>query len=195
MAAATEVVSRRIGEGDSKAAAGYTISIRVIIFTILPAWGMANAAATLVGQNLGAKQPERAEKSVWKAAKYTVIFLGFIALIFFFFAPSLIGFFLDDQVVLAEGIASLRIFSVGYLFFGYGMVIAQAFNGAGDTWTPTKINLIAFWLLQIPLAYIFAHHLGMNTHGVYWAVAISESVLAFISIYLFRKGEWKLMEV
>jgi len=179
----------------SSAVAGYTIAIRIIIFTILPAWGMANAAATLVGQNLGAKKPDRAEQSVWKAARYTVIFLTLIAILFFFFAKNLIGFFLEDPAAVKEGVNSLRIICFGYLFFGYGMVIAQSFNGAGDTWTPTKINLIAFWALQIPLAYIFAYQLEWNTNGVYWAIAISESVLALISIYLFRKGKWKLMQV
>ncbi len=186
---------RIMADFGSQAVAGYTISIRVIIFTLLPAWGMANAAATLVGQNLGAGQPERAERSVWKTAHYTMLFMLIVAVLFFFLSRPVIGFFLTDPVALREGIVSLRIFCLGYVFFAYGMVMGNAFNGAGDTWTPTKINFVAFWLLQIPLAYYLAKPLGLGTNGVYWAVAISETVLAVISIMVFRRGGWKLKEV
>lgn len=171
--------------------AGYTISIRVIIFTILPAWGVSNAAATLVGQNLGAQKPERAEKSVWVTAFYNVVFLAFVGVGLFLFAPIIIGFFTDETEVIHAAVTSLRIFSLGYLFFAYGMVISAAFNGAGDTRTPTMINFICFWLLEIPLAYLLAVNMGWGPSGVYWSVAISQGVLAILAIYLFRKGKWK----
>ena len=186
---------RIMADFGSQAVAGYTISIRVIIFTLLPAWGMANAAATLVGQNLGAKQPERAEKSVWKTAHYTMLFMLAVAILYYFLSEPIIRFFLDDEIAVREGIVSLRIFCLGYVFFAYGMVMGNAFNGAGDTWTPTKINFLAFWLLQIPLAYYLANSFGWGTNGVYWAVAISESVLAVVSILIFRRGRWKLQQV
>ena len=180
----------------SEAVAGYTISIRIVIFTILPSWGMANAAATLVGQNLGANQPERAEKSVWRTANINMLFLSFIALIFYPIAPQLIAAFPNTTPeVIAQGAASLRIFCLGYLFFAHGMVISQAFNGAGDTQTPTLVNFIAFWLIQIPLGYFMSAYLLNAASGVYWAVAISQALLALISIFLFRQGKWKLMQV
>ncbi len=172
--------------------AGYIISIRVIIFTILPSWGLANAAATLVGQNLGAEQPDRAEKSVWISAFYNMIFLLVISIIFFIFAGPIISIFSKNPVVIEAGITSLRIICAGYVFFAYGMVIGQSFNGAGDTYTPTVINIIAFWLVQIPLAYFLVR---FGSHGVYWAIAISESVLAIICIIVFRQGRWKKVKV
>ena len=172
--------------------AGYVISIRVIIFTILPSWGLANAAATLVGQNLGANQPERAEKSVWTSAFYNMLFLLFISIIFSIFANPIIGIFSENPNVIDAGTTSLRIICAGYVFFAYGMVISQAFNGAGDTFTPTVINIIAFWMIQIPLAYYLAKY---GTEGVYIAVAFAESILAVISILVFRKGHWKKVKI
>ncbi len=174
--------------------AGYVLSIRVIIFTILPSWGLANAAATLVGQNLGAEKPDRAEKAVWTSAFYNMIFLLLVSIIFFILAHPILSIFSSNPNVIDAGSTSLRIICVGYVFFAYGMVLGQAFNGAGDTYTPTVINIIAFWLIQIPLAYTLVQ-LDYGTAGVYWSIAISESILALISIYVFRKGKWKKVKV
>ena len=179
----------------SESIAGYTISIRLIIFTILPAWGLANAAATLVGQNLGAGQPERAEKSVWKAAFYNMIFLLVVSIVFFIFARPLMSFFTDVPNVIDAGVLSLRIICVGYVFFAYGMVISQAFNGAGDTRTPMFINLFCFWLLEIPLSYFLSVTLGMGLAGVCWAIAGSETVLAILAVIIFRRGKWKKIKI
>ena len=186
---------RFIAEFGSAALSGYTIAIRIIIFTILPSWGMANAAATLVGQNLGAKEPLRAEKSVWRAAFVNMVFLAIISVIFFIFAKEFILFFDDDPEVLKNGVMALRIICLGYVFYAFGMVIGQAFNGAGDTVTPTIINLFTFWLLQIPLAYILAFALDLGPAGVYWAISICNSILAVISILVFRKGKWKKIQI
>lgn len=175
--------------------AGYSIGIRIIIFTILPAWGMASAASTLVGQNLGALQPDRAEKSVWRAAFFNMIFLTVISVIFFVFAPYIIPFFTKEEEVLHHGILCLRIICLGYIFYAYGMVIGQAFNGAGDTVTPTLINFIAFWVLQIPLCYAFSRLFAWGPVGVYWGIAISESLLAIIAIAIFRMGKWKMVKI
>jgi len=182
---------RIIAEFGSQAVAGYTIAIRLIIFTILPSWGLSNAAATLVGQNLGAKQPERAEKSVWKAGFYNALFLVGVSIIFIIFARHLIGLFSTEPEVLESGILSLRIICVGYVFFSYGMVISQSFNGAGDTFTPMVVNIICFWFIQIPLGYILALSFEWGLAGVCWAIVISESFLAAIVIVLFRRGRWK----
>ncbi len=186
---------RIIAEFGEKAVAGYTISIRMIIFAILPAWGMANAAATLVGQNLGAQKPDRAEASVWRSAFFTMLFLLAVSVFYFLFARGMISFFHSDPDVVKYGTASLKIICLGYVFFAYGMVIGQSFNGAGDTKTPTWMNFICFWLLQIPLAYVMGITWGIGPNGVFWAVAISETVLAFLCIYLFRKGKWKSVEI
>ena len=175
--------------------AGYSIGIRIIIFTILPAWGMASAASTLVGQNLGALQPDRAEKSVWRAAFFNMIFLSSVSVIFFVAAPYIIPWFSKEQEVIYHGTLCLRIICLGYIFYAYGMVIGQAFNGAGDTVTPTLINFIAFWLLQIPLCYAFSRLFDWGPVGVYWAIAISESILAVIAIAIFRRGKWKLVKI
>ena len=180
--------------GDA-AVAGYSIGIRIIIFTILPAWGMASAASTLVGQNLGALQPERAEKSVWRSAFFNMIFLAVVSVVFIFFAPGIISIFTKEPEVVYYGILSLRIICLGYIFYAYGMVIGQAFNGAGDTVTPTWINFIAFWLLQIPLSYTFAKIFNWGPVGVFWGIAISESLLAVIAIWIFRKGNWKKVKI
>jgi putative MATE family efflux protein len=180
--------------GDA-AVAGYSIGIRIIIFTILPAWGMASAASTLVGQNLGAMQPGRAEKSVWRSAFFNMIFLTTISVIFIISAPWLIPFFTKEPEVIHQGVLCLRIICLGYIFYAYGMVIGQAFNGAGDTVTPTLINIVAFWLLQIPLSYTFAKIFAWGPVGVYWGIAISESILALIAIAVFRRGKWKTVKI
>lgn len=180
--------------GDA-AVAGYSIGIRIIIFTILPAWGMAAAASTLVGQNLGALQPERAEKSVWRAAFFNMIFLTLISVVFILFAPVFIPWFSKDPEVIDQGILCLRIICIGYIFYAYGMVIGQAFNGAGDTVTPTIINFIAFWLLQIPMCYAFARIFQWGPIGIYWGIAISESILALIAVAIFRRGKWKTTRI
>jgi len=179
----------------STAFAGYQIAIRVIIFTILPSWGMANAAATLVGQNLGANQPERAEQSVWKAGFLNMIFLGLISIVFYFISEPIMGVFSQDPEVISYGAQCLRIVAFGYVFFGYGMVIVQAFNGAGDSRTPTILNLFGYWMFQIPLAYVLAMKLGFGASGAFWAIAIAESVLAVIAILLFRRGAWKTVKI
>lgn len=186
---------RIISEFGSEAVAGYTIAIRILVFTILPSWGLANAAATLVGQNLGANLPDRAEESGWVVGRYNTYFLLIVSILYFIFAPELMHIFTSEPKILAEGIKCLRIISVGYVFFSYGMVLSQAFNGAGDTYTPTIMNLICFWAVEIPLAYILAFLLDLGPSGVYISICVSESLLAFMAIYLFRKGKWKLKKV
>jgi putative MATE family efflux protein len=184
-----------IAKSGSEAVAGYTIAIRVIVFTIMPAWGMANAAATLVGQNLGAENPQRAETSVWRTAHFAMLFMLFVSIIYILTAYKIIPFFNADPKVVEAGVLSLRIFSVGYVFFAYGMVISSAFNGAGDTRTPTIINFVCFWLLEIPLGYLMGINLNMGLEGVCWAVFISESIMAIVLILLFKKGKWKLIKL
>lgn len=174
---------------------GYGTAIRICIFTILPAWGIANAAATLTGQNLGAGQPERAEKSVWRSAFLALCFFALVALVFFFFGETLMRFFTSDQMAIREGTLCLHILAISYMFFAYGMVLTQAFNGAGDSKTPTYINLVVFWFLQIPLAYCLAKYLKMGTLGVYIAICIAETALAIFSIVIFKRGKWKLVKV
>jgi putative MATE family efflux protein len=179
----------------SSALAGYTIAIRIVIFSILPSWGLSNAAATLVGQNLGARQPERAEQSVWKAGLYNMVFLGVIGVLFISFPGWLVGWFTEDLAVRSIAADCLRIVSYGYLFYAYGMVMAQAFNGAGDTTTPTWINLGCYWCLQIPLAWFLASGTGLEALGAFWAVPAAESVLAIVSILIFRRGDWKRRQI
>ena len=186
---------RIIADFGDDAVTGYQTAVRVIIFTILPAWGFANAAATLVGQNLGAGHPERAEKSVWRTAFLTMLFFLFISLLFLFFAEPILSVFIQEPKSLAIGTECLHIIALGYLFFSYGMVISQSFNGAGDTKTPTILNLICFWVLQIPLAWVMAKVLHMGPRGVYIAIGISEALLAVICIILFKKGRWKLVKL
>ena len=175
--------------------AGYITAIRVIVFTILPAWGFANAAATLVGQNLGAGKPERAEKSVWRTSFLTMIFFMIVAFVFFFLGEPILSFFNHDPESIEQGKECLQIISIGYLFFAYGLVISQSFNGAGDTKTPTILNFFCFWLMQIPLAWLLAVALKLGPKGVYIAIGISESVLAIASIVIFRRGKWKQIRV
>ncbi len=179
----------------SSVLAGYTIGIRIIVFALLPSWGMSNAAATMVGQSLGAGKPDRAERSVWIAGFYNMLFLGAVGLVFVIFAPQLISLFTDDPAVVPWGTACLRYVSFGFLFYAYGMVITQAFNGAGDTWTPTWLNLFCFWLWEIPLAYVLAKVLGFGPKGVFVAITIAFSTIAVASAALFRRGKWKLKKV
>ena len=179
----------------SAALAGYTIGIRIIVFAILPSWGMANAAATMVGQSLGAGKPDRAERSVWIAGFYNMIFLGVVGLTFVIGAPFLVSLFTSDPAIVPYGVACLRYVSYGFLFYAYGMVLTQAFNGAGDTWTPTWLNLFVFWLWEIPLAYVLAKVLGWGPRGVFFAITVAFSTLAVASALLFRRGRWKLKKV
>ena len=186
---------RMMSEFGSEVLAGYTIAIRVMLFTLMPSWGMSNAAATLVGQNLGAKQPERAETSVWKTGKYNAYFMTLVSIIYLLFAHDIIGWFNDNPVVIENGGLCLQIIAAGYIFYAYGMVVTQAFNGAGDTLTPTKINLIAFWLFQLPFAYLAAITFKLGAMGVFLAITSAEVMLAVISIIWFRKGNWKRVQV
>jgi putative MATE family efflux protein len=172
------------------ALAGYTISIRIVIFAILPSWGLSNAAATLVGQNLGAGHPDRARKAVWRTGLWNVMFLGSVGLVFIAFAPWIIGLFTQDPAVVPLAVNSLRIFSCGNAAYAYGMVMMQAFNGAGDTLTPTYINLFGFWLLEIPLAWWLAMHTFMSVNGVFVSVVVAQATVVLISIVLFRQGRW-----
>ncbi|CAN5161337.1 MATE family efflux transporter [soil metagenome] len=190
------VLARLVAEtGYSTASAGYQTAIRVVIFFILPAWGLSNAAATLVGQNLGAKQPERAQESVLKTAKYSAIFMGLVSLIFLIGAEPIIGIFTNDDAVLTIAVQALRIITLGYIFYGVGMVMTSAFNGAGDTWTPTWINLFGFWLFQIPLAYLLAEYFSLGPTGVFIALPVSETAIAIAAYILFKKGRWKTIQV
>jgi Na+-driven multidrug efflux pump len=182
---------RTISSFGSDAVAGYTIGIRVIIFALLPSWGMANAAATMVGQSLGARKPDRAERAVWKAGFYNMICLGIVGLIFVVFARQIIGIFTEDPNIIPYGVDCLRIVAYGFLFYAYGMVLTQSFNGAGDTWTPTIINLFVFWLWELPLGYTLAIVVGLGPRGVFLAIMIAFSTLAFVSALLFRRGKWK----
>ena len=175
----------------SAALAGYTIAIRVILFALLPSWGMSNAAATMVGQALGARKPERAERAVWLAGFYNMCFLGAVSLIFVLFAPQIVSLFTHDPAVLPYGIDGLRVVAVGFIFYAYGMVFSQSFNGAGDTWTPTLLNLFSFWLWEIPLAWALAFGLGMGPHGVFLAITIAFSTFALLAGVMFKRGRWK----
>lgn len=179
----------------SVAIAGYQIGLRVIIFVILPAVGLANAAATLVGQNLGAGKPERAERSVWTAGFLNAGLLGLAGLFFVFFPDLVIRIFTEDAGIAAYGRECLRIVGYGYAFYGLGMVMESSFNGAGDTWTPTYLNFIIFWMFEIPLAYALAHNLGWGPAGVFWAITLAFSMLAVVAALLFRRGKWKLQTV
>ncbi len=178
-------------EGGTAASAGYQIAIRNLVFFILPAWGLSNAAATLVGQNLGAKQPDRAEKSVLLTAKYNVVFMSFVTLLFVAFPSPIIKLFSNEPEVIRVGIQSLRIIGTGFIFYGIGMVMMQAFNGSGDTRTPTWVNAIGFWGFQIPLALVLSKYLHMGAVGAFIAIPVSETAIAITCYILFKKGKWK----
>lgn len=190
------ILARLVAEtGGTTASAGYQIAIRNVVFFILPAWGLSNAAATLVGQNLGAKQPHRAEQSVIITAKYNAIFMGSVMLLFLFFATPIIHIFTQDAAVAAYGAMSLQIMGAGYIFYGLGMVMIQALNGAGDTKTPTIINLIGFWAFQIPLAYFLAKGLNWKETGAFIAIPVAETLIALVAWFYFKKGKWKEVKV
>jgi Na+-driven multidrug efflux pump len=181
--------------GGTTASAGYQIAIRNVVFFILPAWGLSNAAATLVGQNLGAKEIERAQESVYITAKYNAIFMSLVTILFVFFSNSIIRIFTHDEAVIAYGARSLQIIGAGFIFYGIGMVMTQALNGAGDTRTPTIINFICFWLFQIPFAYLLAKGFDLKATGAFIAVPVAESLIALLAWYYFRKGKWKKVKV
>ncbi|MEJ0032985.1 MAG: MATE family efflux transporter [Bacteroidota bacterium] len=185
------VLGRIVAKFGTQAVAGYTFALRVVVFTILPSFGMANAAATLVGQNLGAQRPDRAEASVWRAGLFNMIFLGLVMVLFLITAEPIMRIFTEDEVVILYGKRALQIVAFGYILYGYGMVMMQAFNGAGDTVTPTLISLFGFWFFQIPLAYLLAIHWGWETNGVYAAIPIAEGAMAIASIIIFKRGKWK----
>ncbi|HEX3763667.1 MAG TPA: MATE family efflux transporter [Kofleriaceae bacterium] len=188
-------VMRILSSFGSQPLAGYTIGFRILMFAMLPASGLSNAAATLVGQNLGARRPERAEQSVWQACMVSAAFLTAIGVVFLLGARVLVGLFTQDPEVLRHGVSYLRIISLGFPFYAFGMVMMQAFNGAGDTRTPTLINLGVFWLLQLPLAWLLSHHTGLGPSGVFVTLATCFSVFAAIGVALFRRGRWKLARV
>jgi putative MATE family efflux protein len=177
------------------ALAGYTIAIRIVIFVILPSWGLSNAAATLVGQNLGAKQPERAEQSVWRTGLYNMVFLGSVGVFFIFFADPIIRLFTSDPAVVPLAVSCLRILSYGNIGYAYGMVMLQAFNGAGDTITPTIVNFFGFCMLELPLAYLLAVPLHLRTNGAYYAIVFAEGAIAVAGVLLFRRGRWKRQQI
>ena len=186
---------RVIATFGSEALAGYTIGIRMVMFAMMPAWGLSNAAATMVGQALGAQKPDRAEEAVWTAGKYNAIVLGLVSVAFVAFAPLIVSIYTADPIVVPYAISCLRIVSAGFVFFAYGLVLTQAFNGAGDTWTPTWINLGCFWFWQIPLAWLLAIHFEMGPQGVFIAMTVAFSTLAVVSGVIFRRGWWKTRKV
>jgi putative MATE family efflux protein len=179
----------------SAALAGYTISIRILIFALLPSWGLANAAATMVGQSLGAGKPDRAERAAWLAARYNMVVLGAVGLAFIVLAGPIVGLFTDHAIALPTGAHGLRTMSFGFVFYALGMALTQAFNGAGDTWTPTWINLGCFWAWEIPLAYVLARGLALGPQGVFVAITVGYSTMALVSVVLFKRGAWKLRKV
>lgn len=186
---------RIVAQFGSDAVAGYTIAIRVAMFTFLPAWGLSNAAATLVGQCLGAQNSERAEQSAWMTARYNIAFMVSVAIVLFLFAASIIGLFSQSDAVLSYGVNCLRIIALGYGFFALGMVMTQALNGAGDTMTPTWINFACFWCFQIPFAYVAANYFGWKTNGVAWSVTLAEALVAVVGFIIFKRGNWKVTKV
>jgi Na+-driven multidrug efflux pump len=177
------------------ALAGYTIAIRIVIFVILPSWGLSNAAATLVGQNLGAGHPQRAEQAVWRTGLYNMLFLGLIGVVFIFTATPLVRLFTHDPAVVPLAASALRILSYGNIAYAYGMVMLQSFNGAGDTVTPTIVNFFGFWVLEIPLAWWLALHQGLQSTGVFLSIVIAQAAVAVAGILLFRRGKWKRQQI
>ena len=190
------LLTRLVAEtGGTDAAAGYQIAFRNFVFFILPAWGLSNAAATLVGQNLGANKPERAEQSVLLTTKYNAVFTTFVMLLFIFFSAPIVRVFTTDPAVMKYGIQSLQIIGAGYIFYGVAMVLTQAMNGAGDTKTPTIINFVGCWLVQVPLAYLLSEGMGMKSNGVCISIPASQLVIAVMCWYYFKKGKWKQVKV
>lgn len=189
------VLTAIVAQSGEAASAGYITAIRVVMFFILPAWGLSNAAATLVGQNLGAQQPQRAEESVLKTAKYNAIFMGVVTILFFATAPYIIGFFAEKEDTKKIAIEAMLIISSGYIFYGIGMVMANAFNGAGDTKTPTIINAIGFWAFQIPLALLLSKTMNLGATGAFIAIPVAETVIAIVAYIVFKKGRWKMVKV
>ncbi|WP_057940367.1 MATE family efflux transporter [Algoriphagus resistens] len=188
-------LTRMNAEFGSASLAGFTIAFRILIFTLLPAWGLSGAASTLVGQNLGAKQPGRAEKAVWLTTRYTVIFMASVTGIYLLFNQELAGFFTDIPEVQAVAAQGLWVVVLGYVFFAVGMVLTQAFNGAGDTKTPAWINIGVLWFIEIPLAYLLAFTFGLAHLGIFISISFSHSFHSLVALYFFRKGKWKLKEV
>jgi Na+-driven multidrug efflux pump len=186
---------RITAEFGSEALAGYAIAVRIILFALLPAWGLSNAAATMVGQGLGARDPERAERAVWIAAKMNLVFLGTVGVVFVAFAPAIVSLFGGTSAASAYAITCLRIVSAGFVFYAFGMVLTAAFNGAGAVWTPTIINLFCFWLWELPLAWVLAGPVGLGPNGVFTAITVAFSTLAVVSGVLFRRGRWKSVAV
>jgi putative MATE family efflux protein len=189
------VLMRIVTPFGKEAAAGYTIAIRIVVFALMPAWGLANSAATLVGQNLGARAPERAERAVWLTGLYNMVFMLVVTALFLALAPTLVGFFTSNAATLDVGVRALRTLAYGYVFYAWGMVLAQAFNGAGDTRTPTALNFFCFWCFQVPLAWTLAHPFELGPDGVFWSVCGAESVLAVAALMLFRRGRWKTVQI
>jgi putative MATE family efflux protein len=185
------VLMRIVAIYGSAAIAAYTIALRMIEFVYLPAWGLGNAAATLVGQNLGAGKPERAEASAWRATKYNAVFMTSIGLVIVVLAPSITGLFSSDPDVLRWGESCLRILGIGFPMYAVGEILVQAFNGAGDTYTPSILNLLCFWLLQIPLAWWLARGVDLGPNGVFWAIVIAETAVTILGVIVFRRGKWK----
>jgi len=181
--------------GHSAASAGYQTALRIIVFFILPAWGISNAAATLVGQSLGAKDPLRAEQAVMQTAKYNAVFMGIVSLLFLLLPGPIVGFFTQQQEVQRYAVKALRIISTGYIFYGIGMVMVNAFNGAGDTKTPTIVNVFCFWLFQLPLAYLLAKYFSWGPMGVFVAIPVAETLVTVTSFILFKKGKWKTVKI
>jgi putative MATE family efflux protein len=186
---------RILADIGSVAVAGATITMRIMMFSLMPAWGLSNAVATLVGQNLGAGYPDRAEQTVWKIGKYNMVFLILVSVIFYVCSNGLMNIFTEDTEVIAIGASWLRILSYSFFIYGWWMVAIQAFNGAGDTMTPTYINLVFFWLIQIPLSYYLAIHLDLSYSGVFWAVFVSETSVGIFTLWLFTRGAWKTVKV
>ncbi len=188
-------LTRLMAEFGSSALAGYTVAFRIIMFTLLPAWGLSSAAATLVGQNLGAQKAKRAELAVWLTARYNMVFMAAVTLVFILFGEHLSDFFTDEAVVISVATEALQIITLGYVFFGLGMVMVQAFNGAGDTRTPAAINVVVLWLIEIPLAYLLALYFHFGATGIFIAIAFCHSFHALVSGWLFRRGTWKRIKV
>jgi Na+-driven multidrug efflux pump len=189
------VLIRLMATFGSAAMAGYTIAVRMVMFALLPAWGLCNAAATMVGQALGARDPDRADRAVWTAARYNVAFLGVMGALFVAFAPSIVAAFTTDPAVAEVAVYGLRTMALGFPFFAFGMVLTQAFNGAGDTRTPTRINVAVFWAFELPLAWVLTTRTTMGAHAVFVSVLVAYTLLAAVSAVLFRKGAWRTQQV